>query len=72
MSSSGKLQRTYTHNLKPNKPVVPQPATSQKLQFKQLTPKKTASVVPPEDGSLTPETCRGSRHKKVIVKVKVY
>jgi hypothetical protein len=22
-------------------------------------PPKTASVVPPEDGSLTPETCRG-------------
>jgi hypothetical protein len=26
----------------------------------------------PEDGRLTPETCRGSRHNKVIVKVKVY
>jgi hypothetical protein len=34
----------------------------------QLTP-KTASVVPPEDGRLTPKTCRGSRHNKVIVKV---
>jgi hypothetical protein len=33
-----------------------------------------ASVVPPEDGHLTPETCRGLRHNKVfvIVKVKVY
>jgi hypothetical protein len=50
---------------------VPQPATSQKLQSTQLTP-KTATVVPPEDGRLTPETCRGSRHNKVIVKVKVY
>jgi hypothetical protein len=30
-----------------------------------------ASVVPPEDGRLTPETCRGSRHNKVNVKVKV-
>jgi hypothetical protein len=28
-------------------------------------------VVPPEDGCLTPETCRGLRHNKVIVKVKV-
>jgi hypothetical protein len=28
--------------------------------------------VPPEDGRLTPETCRGSRHNKVIVKVYVY
>jgi hypothetical protein len=37
----------------------------------QLTP-KNASVVPPEDGRLTPEACRGSRHKKVIVKVKVH
>jgi hypothetical protein len=37
----------------------------------QLTP-KTASVVPPEDGRLPPETCRGLRHNKVIVKVKVY
>jgi hypothetical protein len=37
----------------------------------QPTP-KTASVVPPEDGRLTPETCRGSRHNEVIVKVKVY
>jgi hypothetical protein len=50
---------------------VLQPATSQKLQCTQLTP-KTASVVPPEDGRLTPKTCRGSRHNKVIVKVKVY
>jgi hypothetical protein len=33
---------------------------------------KTASVVPPEDGRLTPEKCRGSSHNKVIVKVKVY
>jgi hypothetical protein len=32
--------------------------------------KKTASVVPPDDGCLTPETCR--RHNKVIVKVKMY
>jgi hypothetical protein len=32
----------------------------------------TASVVPPEDGHLTPETCRGLRHNKVIVKVKLY
>jgi hypothetical protein len=28
--------------------------------------------VPPEDGRLTPETCRGLQHNKVIVKVKVY
>jgi hypothetical protein len=28
---------------------------------------KTASVLPPEDGRLTPETCRGSRHNQVIV-----
>jgi hypothetical protein len=28
--------------------------------------------VPPEDGRLTPETCRGLRQNKVIVKVKVY
>jgi hypothetical protein len=56
---------TYT------KEVVPQPATSQKLQCTQLTP-KTVSVVPPEDRRLTPKTCRGSIHNKVIVKVKVY
>jgi hypothetical protein len=37
----------------------------------QLTP-KTSSVVPPEDGPLTPETCRGLRHNKVVVKVKIY
>jgi hypothetical protein len=37
----------------------------------KITP-KSASVVPPEDGRLTPETCRGSRHNKVIVKVNVY
>src|SRR5215468_3409247 len=36
----------------------------------QLTP-KTASVVPPEDGRLTPETCRGLRHNKVIVTMNV-
>jgi hypothetical protein len=38
---------------------------------RKLTP-KTASVVPPEDGRLTPETCTGLRHNKVFVKVKVY
>jgi hypothetical protein len=27
--------------------------------------------VPPEDGRLTPKTCRGLRHNKVFVKVKV-
>jgi hypothetical protein len=31
--------------------------------------RKVASVVPPEDGRLTPEMCRGLRHNKVIVKV---
>jgi hypothetical protein len=36
-----------------------------------LTP-KTASVAPPDDGCLTPETCRRLRHNKVIVKVKMY
>jgi hypothetical protein len=50
-----------THNL--------QPANSYKCT--QLTP-KTASVVIPDYGLLTPETCRGLRHNKVIVKVKVY
>jgi hypothetical protein len=48
--------------------VVGRPTTSQKLQLHALTP-KTASVVPPEDGRLTPEPCRGSRHNKVVVKV---
>jgi hypothetical protein len=35
---------------------------------------KTTSAVPPEDGRLTPETCRGLRYNKVtvIVKVNVY
>jgi abortive infection bacteriophage resistance protein len=28
--------------------------------------------VPPEDGCLIPETCRGLRHNKVTVKVTVY
>jgi hypothetical protein len=51
--------------------VDPQLTRSQKLQCTQLTP-KTASLLPPEVGRLTPETCRGSRHNKVIVKVKVY
>jgi hypothetical protein len=50
-----------THNL--------QPANSYNCM--QLAP-KTASVVPPEDGRLTPETCRGLRHNKVFLKVKVY
>jgi hypothetical protein len=31
-----------------------------------------ASVVPPEDESLTPETCRGLRHNKEFMKVKAY
>jgi hypothetical protein len=47
-----------THNL--------QPANSYKCT--QLTP-KTASVVPPEDRRLKPETCTGLRHNKVKVKV---
>jgi hypothetical protein len=34
----------------------------------QLTP-KTNSVVFPEDGRLTHETCRGLKHNEVIVKV---
>jgi hypothetical protein len=50
-----------THNLQPAK----------SYNCTQLTP-KIAGVVPPEDGRLTPETCRGSTHNKVIVKVKVY
>jgi hypothetical protein len=45
-------------------------ASSVHLQCTQLTP-KTASVVPPEDGRLTPETCGGLRHNKVFVTVKV-
>jgi predicted acyltransferase len=40
---------------------VPQLATSQKLLYTQLTP-NSASVVPSEDGRLTTETCRGTRH----------
>jgi hypothetical protein len=31
-----------------------------------------AREVPPEDGRLTAETCRGLQHNKVFVKVKVY
>jgi hypothetical protein len=27
--------------------------------------------MPPEEGLLTPETCRGLRHNKVLMKVKV-
>jgi hypothetical protein len=46
-----------------------QPANSYKCT--QLTP-KTTSVVPPGDGHLMPETCRGLQHNKVFVKVKVY
>jgi hypothetical protein len=41
------------------------------LQPARNSHKKTASVVPPEDGHLTPETCRGLRHNKVFVTVKV-
>jgi hypothetical protein len=62
--------RTFTHTLKPNKPDGPQLATTQQLKVQTHT--KTASVVHPEDGGLTPETCRGIRHNKVFVKVKVY
>jgi hypothetical protein len=42
-----------------------QPANS---KFTQLTP-KTASVVPPEDGRLMPETCRRLRHNKVTERI---
>jgi hypothetical protein len=56
--------RTYTHTLKPNKPVGPQLATSQQL-LTQLTT-KSACVVPPEDGRLTPETCRGLWKWKLV------
>jgi hypothetical protein len=50
---------------------VPQPAAAKSYSARN-SHQKTASVVPPEDGRLTPETCIGSRHNKVIVKVKVY
>jgi hypothetical protein len=50
----------------------PQLATRQHLKEHATHTKKTASVVPPEDGRLMPETCRGLRHNKVFVKVKVY
>jgi hypothetical protein len=46
-----------------------QPANSYKCT--QIT-SKTASVVPPEDGRLMAETCRGLRQNKMIVEVKVY
>jgi hypothetical protein len=46
-----------------------QPANS--YNCKQLIP-KTVGVVPPDDGFLTPETCRGLRDNKVIVKGKEY
>jgi hypothetical protein len=51
--------------------VDPQLATSQQLQV-HATHTKTASVVPPEDGRLTPEACKGLIYTKVMVKVKVY
>jgi hypothetical protein len=41
------------------------------VQMLHVTHTTPASVVPPEDGHLTPETCRGLRHNKVIVKVSV-
>jgi hypothetical protein len=62
--------RTLTHTPKPNKPVDPQLASSQQLQL-HATHTKTASVVPPEDGRLTPKTSKGLKHNEVIVKVKV-
>jgi hypothetical protein len=40
--------------------------------FKRPSSGGTILAVPPEDGRLTPEKCRGSRQNKVIVKVKVY
>jgi hypothetical protein len=48
--------------------LVPQLATSQQLQV-HTTHTKNCCVAPPENGHLTPETCRESRHNKVIVKV---
>jgi hypothetical protein len=61
--------RTYTHTQKPYKPVGPQLATSQQLKVHE-THTETASVVPTEDETLTPETCRGLRHNKVMWKWK--
>jgi hypothetical protein len=63
--------RTLTNTPKPNKLAGPLLATSQQLKV-HTTHTKNCSVVPPEDGRLTPETCRGLRHNKVFVKVKVY
>jgi hypothetical protein len=45
--------------------------TTQQIQV-HATHTKNCSVVPPEDRRSTPETCRGLRHNKVFVKVKVY
>jgi hypothetical protein len=61
MWGCGLIELAETHNL--------QPANS--YNCTQRTP-KIASVVPPEDRRLTLETCRGLRHNKMIVKVKVY
>jgi hypothetical protein len=41
----------------------------QEAKVHETHTKKNASVVPPEDGRLSPETCRGLRRNKVIVKV---
>jgi hypothetical protein len=58
--------RTYTHTPKPNKPVDPQHATSQQLKVHATHTKnpKTSSLVPPEDGRLTPETSTVAKIKK--------
>jgi hypothetical protein len=63
--------RTFTHNPKPSKPVDLQLATSQQLLLHATHTKNCFCVMPPEDGRLMPETCKGLRHNKVIVNVKV-
>jgi hypothetical protein len=56
MIFTASVRNILAHNMQPTK----------SYKCTQLTP-KTASVVPPEDGRLTPGTCTRLRQNKVLV-----
>jgi hypothetical protein len=66
-----KTSGTETGAMKCQTDLGPQPTTSQQLNV-HATHTKTSSVIPPEDGRLTPEKCRGLQQNEVFLKVKVY
>jgi hypothetical protein len=53
----------FAHTLKPDKLVKLTTCNNPTITSACKSQKNPASVVPPEEGSVTPETCTGLQHK---------